>query len=74
MSTSISLRLPDNVAARLKELAKENCRSISETVMWMLKKYDEESLDAYMERELPYIEQALKQQPIPTTVEDLFHE
>ncbi len=74
MSGSVAVRLPDRVIVRLRQLAEENCRTVAQTIEWILKKYDEESLEQYIERERPYIEHSLKQKPILTSVDELFHE
>ena len=78
MSTTISVRLPDNVAARLKEMARDNCRSVSETIMWILKKYDERELSAqeYCEREpmKSIILNAMKEEGVSMKFEDVFGE
>ena len=74
MSTTISVRLPDNVAARLKEMAKRECRSVSETIMWILKKYEEreETFEKYYERNKSFIEHSRAQEGKALSIEEVF--
>lgn len=53
MSTSTTIRLPTPVVAQLKQLAKENFRSVSQTVEWLIHEYKirHESAQEYCEKE-----------------------
>lgn len=48
----VTIKLPINVGEKLKEIAKENCRSMSSQITYLLKKYteEEETFEEYFER------------------------
>lgn len=43
MAKGKAVRLPVQVIDRLKELGEEHCRTIGQTVEWLVKKYDKEN-------------------------------
>ncbi len=53
MATSTTIRLSASVVAQLKQLAKENFRSVSQTVEWLIHEHKirNESAQEYCEKE-----------------------
>ena len=43
MAKGVAVRIQPHVLERLKELGKEHCRTVSQTIEWLVKKYDEEN-------------------------------
>jgi len=41
MAKGVVVRIQPHVLERLKELGKEHCRTVSQTIEWLVKKYDE---------------------------------
>ena len=72
MVQTVALRLPIDVLEKLNEMGKEHCRTAAQTVAWLVKKYERESLEEFMDRERPYILHSLNQPGKETTVEELF--
>lgn len=42
MARGISIRLPVELMGQLREISKENCRTVQQTIAWMLKQCYEE--------------------------------
>ena len=52
MAKGKAVRLPVQVIDRLKELGKEHCRTIGQTVECLVKKYDKENYERTLLQEL----------------------
>ena len=52
MAKGVPIRIQPNVLYRLKKLSNEHCRTIGQTVEWLVKKYDKENYEKILLQEL----------------------
>ena len=56
-----SIKLPIDVGEKLKQIAKENCRSMSAQIAYMLKHFSSESFEDYYQNNKQYIDKSFDQ-------------
>lgn len=73
MAKGITVRIPVDTWAELKEMSKQNCRTIGQTIAWIVKNFKhQETFEEYYQRNKPYIDHSLAQPGKHLSIEEVF--